>query len=150
MAALAKRKYVGNTFGNETVIERVVYDFSVDGGATGALDIFEATSDVVLTGFYAFVKTTATSGGSATLKVGVTSADSAFVTTVEGAVANLTANAVLQAKMTIALSEGTPNTAVLVFPLPRRLASGDKILQTIGTAALTAGKVEYVLEYKKA
>lgn len=146
MATLAKHKTIGTVFGNEVVVERVVYDFAVDGGAAAALDIFTAGADIVLLGFHAYVKTTATSGGSATLKVGVTGDDDLFMTTTEGAVANLTANAVLQAKPV--LTEGTPNT--VVWPFPRRLPSGEKILQTIGTAALTAGKVEYVLEYMKA
>ncbi len=143
MASLAKAKTVGPEFKNDKYVSRVVYDFSADGGATGALDIFTAGADIVITGFHAVVKTACTSGGSATLAVGVTGATSAFVTTTTGAVANLTANAVLQPF--VVLTEGTPNTAA--FPLPRRLASGDKILQTIGTAALTAGKIEYVIEY---
>ena len=45
-------------------------------------------------------------------------------------------------------TEGTPN--VVVLPMPHRLASGDSILQTIGTAALTAGKIEYVIKYMRA
>lgn len=146
MTALAKAKTVGQLFSNRSEIERVVYDFSVDGGATGALDIFTAGADIIITGFHAVVKTACTSGGSATVAVGVTGATSAFVTTTGGAVANLTANAVLQAN--VVLTEGTPNTAA--FPLPRRLASGDKVLMTIGTAALTAGKIEFVLQYVKA
>ena len=146
MAALQKRKYIGSTFSNEEVVERVVYDFANDAGATGALDIFEATADVIITGFHAVVKTTATSGGSATVKVGYTGSDAAYITTTQGAVANLTANAVFQAN--VVLTEGTPNTAA--FPLPHRLASGAKILQTIGTAALTAGKIEYVIKFMKA
>lgn len=146
MPSVAKAKTIAPEFKNQSVVERVVYDFAVDGGATGALDLFTAGSDVVITGFHAYVKTACTSGGSATVAVGVTGSTSAFVTTTTGAVANLTANAVLQA--VVVLSEGTPNTAA--FPLPRRLASGDKVLMTIGTAALTAGKIEFVLEYMQA
>jgi hypothetical protein len=146
MPAVAKAKVIGPEFSNEVTLERVTYDFAVDGGGTGALDLFTAGADVVLKSFHAYVKTTATSGGSATVAVGVTGATSAFVTTTTGAVANLTANAVLQP--VVVLTEGTPNTAA--FPLPRRLASGDKIIMTIGTAALTAGKVEFVVEYCKA
>lgn len=142
MAALAKAKTIGKVFSNAVVVERVSYDFSVDGGATGALDIFTAAADLILVGFSAVVKTAATSGGSATLKVGVTGDDDAFMTTTQGAVANLTANAAIFPPAV----EGTPNT----LPLPLKLASGAKILQTIGTAALTAGKVEYTLMYMKA
>lgn len=142
MAAVAKAKTIGPEFRNQKVIERVVYDFSVDGGATGALDLFTAGSDIVITNAYAYVKTACTSGGSATVIWGVTGTTNAFATTTTGAVANLTANAVLGAVVT----EGTPNT----FAVPRRLASGSKVLMTIGTAALTAGKIEFVIEYQAA
>lgn len=146
MTAVAKAKTIGSAFSNEVILERVVYDFSVDGGAVGALDLFTAGADVVLKSFHAYVKVAGTSGGSATLAVGVTGSTSAFVTATEGAVANLTLNNVLQAKPV--LTEGTPNTIAL--PLPRRLAAGAKIVQTIGTATLTAGQIEYVIEYCKA
>lgn len=142
MAALAGTKKVGKAFTNQEVIERVVYDFAVDGGATGALDVFTADADVVVTHFHTKVLTAATSGGSATLKVGVTGDDDRFVTTTQGAVASLTAGAVI-VPVTV---EGTPN----VLATPVKLASGEKVLQTIGTAALTAGKVEYTIKYIKA
>lgn len=142
MAAIAKRKYIGNLFSNEEGIERVQYDFAVDGGATGALDLFEAQADVIITHFSSVVKTAATSGGSATLKVGITADDDAFMTTTQGAVANLTLGAAIFPPAV----EGTPN----VLPCPVKLVSGAKILQTIGTAALTAGKVEYIVKYMKA
>lgn len=133
MAAVAKAKTIGPEFTNARTLERVTYDFAVDGGAVGALDLFTAGSDVVLKSFHAYVKTAATSGGSATVSIGVTGAATAFVDATAGAVANLTANAVLGSAIT-----------------PRRLASGSKVLMTIGTAALTAGKIEVVIEYCKA
>lgn len=142
MAALAGLKKVGKAFTNQEVVERVVYDFAVDGGATGALDVFTADADVVITHFHTKVMTAATSGGSATLKVGTSVDDDLFVTTTQGAVASLTAGAVIVP----AVVEGTPN----VLALPLKLASGAKVVQTIGTAALTAGKVEYVIKYLKA
>lgn len=142
MANLAGYKKVGGPFSDEVQTIRARYDFAKDAGATGALNIFTAVEACVVIGFYAVVKTAATSGGSATLAVGVTGSTSAFVSTTAGAVANLTANAVLVP----ALTEGTPNVAAI----PRRLASGDSVLQTIGTAALTAGVIDYVLLIAKA
>jgi len=142
MAAVAGAKTIGNQFRNEEVVERVTYDFAVDAGATGALDLFTAAADLIITGYNLVVKTAGTSGGSATLIVGVTGTTNAFLTTTQGAVANLTLGAVLGPLYT----EGTPNT----YPLPRKLASGEKILQTIGTAALTAGKFDHVIKYMKA
>lgn len=142
MAALAKKKTLGAQFKNAKEIARVRYEFGVDGGATGALDIFEAATNIIITGFSSTVKTAATSGGSATLIVGVTGDTDAFMTLTQGAVANLTANAAILPPAV----EGTPN----VLPLPLPLSSGSKVLQTIGTAALTAGVVEYVIEYYQA
>ncbi len=142
MAAIAQQKDIGKTWSNEEQVLKVRYDFSVDGGATGALDIFEALEDVIITGFHSVVKTAATSGGSATLKVGITGDDDLFMTTTQGAVANLT----LGAAIFPAVVEGTPN----VIACPVKLASGAKVLQTIGTAALTAGVVEYTIKYMSA
>lgn len=142
MAQLAGHKYIGPVFQKEMDIVRVVYDFAKDGGAAGALDIFEAKEDIVITHFHSKVVTAATSGGSATLKVGVTGSDARFMNTTQGAVANLTAGAVVIAPAV----EGTPN----VLALPVKLAAGDKILQTIAVAALTAGKIEFTVGYVKA
>lgn len=143
MASVHKAKTVGPEFRNDIIVERVVYDFAADGGATGALTLFTAGADIVVKSFHALVKTACTSGGSATVICGVTGDTDAFVTTTTGAVANLTANALLQP--VVVLTEGTPNTAA--FPLPRRMASGDIVSMTIGTAALTAGKIEFVISY---
>ena len=141
MAAIAKALNVGPAFSAGMEMAHAEYDFSVDGGATGALDIFTAAEDIVITHFHSKVMTTCV-GPTATLKVGITGDDNLLMDVTQGAVANLTANAVILAPAV----EGTPN----VLPLPVKLASGAKILQTIGTAALTAGKVKYVIGYVKA
>lgn len=141
-AAVKNAKTVGAPFPNAREIVRVVYDFAQDGGATGALDLLITNSALVIVDFHAVVKTTATSGGSATVAVGVTGDTDHFIKATEGAVANITATTLFAAKPE--LTEGTPNTILPMLPV--RLASGDKVLQTIGTAALTAGKIEYVFE----
>ena len=142
MTAVAQAKTVGPTFTNAEEVVRVIYDFSVDGGATGALDLFTAGADIVITHAHATVKTTCTSGGSATVKWGVTGSDALFANTTQGAVASLTAGAVVVPPAV----EGTPNA----LPLPVKVASGNKALMTIGTAALTAGKIEFCIKYVKA
>lgn len=142
MAAIQTYKKIGPAFTNGEEQVTAVYDFAVDGGATGVLDVFEAGSDIVITHFHAYVLTAATSGGSATVKVGTSGDDDLFMTTTQGAVANLTAAA---AFMPLAV-EGTPNA----LPLPVKLASGSKVVMTIGTAALTAGKVKFVIKYVQA
>lgn len=143
MAAVKNYKKVGPTFTNGEECVTAEWDFANDAGATGALDIFEAGSAVVITHFHATVLTACTSGGSATLIAGISGGDTdLFFNATAGAVANLTAGANLLPPAV----EGTPN----VLPLPYYLASGGKVIQTIGTAAMTAGKVKYVIKYIKA
>lgn len=143
MAAIAGAKTIGPTFNNAEEVVHAYYDFSVDGGGQAAKDIFTAGEAVVITGFHATVVTTCTSGGSATLILGISGGDTdIFCNTTQGAVANLSAAATIVPPAV----EGTPN----VLPLPVALASGGKIIQTIGTADLTAGKIKYVIKYMKA
>jgi len=129
-------KKIGPEFMVAETLVRKTWEFAVNGGAVGTFELFEADGDVVLTHFHAYVKTTCTSGGSATAAFGITGTTDLFVNTTEGAVANLTANAVLK-----------PNA---LADLPTRLANGSKVLMTIGTAALTAGKIEVVVQYMAA
>lgn len=146
MTAVSKAKTQSGGWPNGKQITVAQYSFAVDGGAQGALDLFTAVGAVIITGFYAYVRTAVTSGGSATIKVGVTGSDAKFITVAEGAKASYSLAAVLKPLPTIALSEGTPNTAVIALPLPHRLADGEKVLMTIGTADLTAGVVDFVIE----
>lgn len=143
MTAVAAAKTIYAPMTGQVDEYRVVYDFAADAGATGALDLFTAgDANLVITHAHCTVKTACTSGGSATVKWGVTGDDDRFANTTQGAVASLTAGATI---IPPAL-EGTPN----VLPMPYKLASGDKCLMTIGTAALTAGKIEFVLRVMKA
>lgn len=143
MTAIANKLNVGPAFTNGVEYANVVYDFAADGGATGALDLFEAGADVVITHFHSKVVTACTSGGSATVIAGISGGTTnLFMNVTQGAVASLTANAVVVSPVV----EGTPN----VLALPLKIASGGKIIMTIGTAALTAGKIKFVIGYVKA
>jgi hypothetical protein len=136
MAALKDHKSVGQTFSNDIEYVRVSWDHALDGGATGVLDVFTAAQDIVVKSFHAVVKTPAASSGSATLIVGVSGGDTdAFMTTANGAVANLT-----PAKVVVPF----PATAMNVA-----LPAGGKIIQTIGTEVMSAGKIEYVFGIMK-
>ena len=75
MATLDKMQTKGAPAGNAKELIRVEYDFAVDGGAAGALDILTASDDLVITGFYARILTACTSTGSMTLDVGVKGGD---------------------------------------------------------------------------
>ena len=108
----------------------VDYDFSLDGGATGAIDLFQAGAALVVLRCYAVSLTTLTSGGSATVSVGKVGDLTGLIAAT--AIANLEAGEV-------------------AFPVAADLASNviaaDAVVQMeIATAALTAGKVRFVFE----
>ena len=144
MAALKNKKNTSGGFSNQIEVIKVVYDFAKDGGSTGALDILTADANLVVLGFHVKVLTTCVGAGM-TLDVGISGGDTDIL--LDGAaVASLVANAMIPATLSV-LSEGTPNTQV--FAMPLKLASGEKLIQTIGVAALTAGKYEYVFQVMK-
>lgn len=129
MAAVKNAKS-GSALTEKREFVEVTYDFSLDAGATSALDLFTAQQDLVIHCVTAKVKTACTSAGSATVEVGKTGDTAGLVA--QTAVASLTAGAVIDSK------KGG-----------YKLASGGVIIQTIATAALTAGKITYVIEYSK-
>lgn len=142
MAAVKGAVTVAPPFNNHEDIIRVTYDFAKDGGATGALDLLTADGPLLITGAWLTVKTTCTSGGSATVIWGISGVDTdAFCTTTQGAVANLTAGSTILPL----LVEGTPN----VINCPIVLADAGKLIMTIGTATLTAGKIEFCVKVAK-
>lgn len=140
MAQVKDKKSQNGGFGNEKIITKVMYDFAKDAGAIGVLDLFEAQSDLVLTGFYIKVLTAGTSGGSMTLDVGIVGGDTNILAA-DIAVASLTLNSFHIPPVV----EGTPN----VLALPMKIASSGKIAMQIKTATLLTGKFEFVMEYMK-
>lgn len=132
MAAAIGAKNVGTEFRNALGVVRVVYDYAVDGGATGALDLLTAVDDIIVKDFHALVKTTMVGSGG-TLIAGISGGDTdaLFQST---AVTGLTANTLIAPASTV----------------PFRLASGGKLIQTLASAPLTDGKIEYVFTVMKA
>jgi hypothetical protein len=128
MAAIKNAKTIGQEFDNDSTIVRAIYDFSVDGGAIGALDVFTATQDVVILGIYANVKAAVTSGGATTVAVGIDADPDTLI------------DETLKAAM---------GTGVMVSPilaaLPIKLASGAKVKINIADFTVTAGKIEIVM-----
>ena len=123
------REYV---FSEDTSHLEIEYDFSKDAGAVGVLDMVKVKEAMVLESAYIKVKTACTSGGSATVIVGVNGGDTyAILDATSGEVANLTAGAVLPGE-----------TASVALKLDADAVIG----MTIGTAALTAGKFTLVLK----
>jgi hypothetical protein len=134
MAAVSnKPSAVEAPFANAVEVVRVRYDYSVDGGAIGALDLVEAKDNLVLVGFYAVVQTAVTSSGAATVSIGDSASASGIVAT--AAIAEVAAGKVVP-----------PESGTVV---PRKLAAGDKITQTVAAFALTAGVIDYVFMFAK-
>jgi hypothetical protein len=129
MAAVTNAKTAGAGFTGKIETLEVTYDFDNDAGATGALDLLTADSNCMVR-VAAKVKTACTSGGSATLEVGKSGA---------------TATAIAQSALTTINAAGK-----ILQPVGwMYLASAEKLIQTIATAALTAGKITYLIEIVK-
>lgn len=134
MADASKKLELG-AFSNELRLARLEYDFSKDGGATGDLELAVARGNIIIHDAWVHVPTACTSGGSATVVIGVDGGDEdAILDATSGAVANLTADAVL--------SETTSPGLLMT--------DGQEIQLTIGTAALTAGKISVHVAYSAA
>ena len=132
MANAVAHKTLGAVFSNELRVEKLTYNFAGDGGATGTIDLATFARKCLVTRAYAHVETACTSGGSATVAVGINDTDiDAYVTASTGAVANLVDDAVLYVATTAA------NVAQV----------DDTIRVTIATQPLTAGKVNVYVEY---
>lgn len=130
--AAVKDKKDASVFANEMAMIKVVYDFAKDAGAMGALDLFEAKEDLVIHSAKVKIKTSFTSAGAATLIVGQTGDTDSILPSL--AVASATAGVVKHSD---------------AAALNLKMASGDKVLMTIGTAAMTAGKMEIELVVSK-
>ncbi len=136
---------------NKKHVAEFLYDFAVDGGATGAINLHEKAGKSVLpvgaviTGVMAKVVTACTSGGAATVTWGNGDDADGYSGATVG-VATLVDNYV---------ANGGENDAALLFDttdyFPKYVnvsteADGQFIL-TIATAALTAGKIVFMVSY---
>lgn len=131
MANANAYKKIGPLFSNEIQLVKLTYDFSKDTGAQGNYELGKLGAKCLVVGAHTHVETACTSGGSATVTIGAASADAdAFLTTAHGAVANLTDDAVW--------AETAGQLLVI--------AKDDTIRLTIGTADLTAGKINVYLQ----
>jgi hypothetical protein len=136
-------------------VQEYVYDFAVDGGAAGAIDLSAKAGKsplpvgAIIKGVTAIVETACTSGGSATVAWGP-GADADGYSGVALAVASLTANAVFNG-----YQDATTPSALLwnnttdapVEYVVTSTANTQTFTMTIATAALTAGKINFMVEY---
>lgn len=120
-------------------IVRARYDFSVDAGAVGSIDLMrdaDIPSGAVILGGFVEVLTVPTSGGAATLAITVEGAgDIVAAAAVSGAPWSTTGRKSVVPAFTGATSVKT--------------TAARKIVATIAAATLTAGKLDVVLVYVK-
>lgn len=121
-------KKFGGLFSNDGAgYAKLTYDFDKDGGAAAdAIRLGQAAADCLVYKSIVHVEKAATSGGSATVAIGIEGGDvDAFCGTTKGAVANLTKNAIITEDAGQAL----------------RVAKDEQVLLDIAVADLTAGKI---------
>ena len=142
MATLADVKYIGgansnaNVWSNDEQWIKVVYNFATDTGAQAALDALvngSSSKKYAITDFMAFVETAVTSGGSPTVSLG------------NGSGKEIWADV---AKATLAINKllGVSGSSTA---LPVVLLGSEKLVFTIATADLTAGKIHMFLKVKQ-
>lgn len=106
------------------------YDFSVDGGAfADTYTLIEFADAVAIRLKACKVETAFTSGGAATVSLGVTASGTEMLNAV--AIASFTAGSVL--------NQTTPGAFY-------KVEDGEKIVLALGTADLTAGKAKFLFE----
>lgn len=115
------------------------YNFTDDTGATGAYTIFTVTGDVYVQVF-GVCQVTLTSGGVPTIELGITGNTAALIAQTPG----------LDLDQYMTWQDAVPEANPGAVPLDARgfvIANGADIILTIGTAALTAGDVDFVCRW---
>ena len=125
----------GAGFDNELSYTKLVYDFAGGdiGGIADVVKLGKFSDKVIMKQAIVRVATAVTSDGSATIDVGFTGGDTDFFVAAK-APAALTADAIIAE---------TTNIPVVI-------AADTEIQLSVATAALTAGKVELHIWYRKA
>lgn len=132
---VSAHKTLGPVFSNEVGYMKLTYDLALDGGLTTDTYVMgTAGSKILILDACVHVENQALSGGSAAVSIGVVGGDvDAFMTAAQGAVANLVDDA----------------TVKDVAGQKIVLADDGEIELVIGTAALTAGKINLMVKYVK-
>jgi hypothetical protein len=132
MANAAAHKTIGATFSGSPEWVKLTYDFAEDTGAVANYELATFASKCLVLEALVHVETLCTSGGSATVAIGINDTDAdAFMTTTTGAVANLADDFVSKISTT---DWGVAQ-------------EDDTIRLAIATAALTAGKINVWVQY---
>lgn len=130
----ARKVTAGSQMGHQK-IARGLYDFATDGGAVSTITLRGDTipSGAIVTDVFMQVNTALTSGGSATVAVGIeTTSDVQSAAAYSGAPWSTT---------------GAKRTTFVSTTAPITTTAARSITATVATAALTAGKFTVVVAY---
>lgn len=124
--------YIGPPMGNDVAIYRASYDYSVDGGASGVFNVFEASKACIVRNFTGVVSSAFTGSGMS-LDAGTNTTADLYV---DGrSVSSLTLNSTLPLESDAAM--------------PTYLAAGGKISMSILGNNVTTGKIDFIVEIMK-
>ncbi len=107
----------------------VIYDFALDGGAIGAIELLELKDNVVVHDMYVEEITPPASGGAATLEIGENGGDA------DGYLTQVAYNGLA------AVTGDAQKGAFLTGGLRKKMAAEKTVELTIATAVLTGGKL---------
>lgn len=136
---------------NQILVKEFVYDFSVNGGATGAINLVsnEPNGDLLPEGFILnqislYTETAITSGGTPTITVGNSADPDGYFVDIFAA-ASAAGSALHAGQLDGALIWDTSLDAIKAYRITSS-ANTQNVSITVGTAALTAGKIRVVVE----
>lgn len=137
MNSTAQKIRLGDLIEGQQGCLRATYDFSVLGGAVGTVNLLDPSGNAatlpdkaIVTQVYIDEVTNVTSGGSATIAIGLNTTTDLIGAT---AIASFTG-----------IIAGTPTGTAATMV---KATAARTITATIGTAAVTAGKLEVFIEY---
>ena len=124
------------------------YDFASEGGAVSSISLTADTNSIeegiIVKGLYVITKTALASGGSPTVTLGNTGDTDGYLADFY-ALAGTAGNVVNSSEVAGALIWDDTNDHPIYYPVDSTANNQDLVL-TVGTAALTAGKLEIYLE----
>jgi len=128
----------GATFADDVGVARTAlsdYDFAADTGSQAAYTVFTVTGNVLIHAFLGVCET-ACEGATATIEVGVSGNTAALIA--QSTATELIANELWH--------DASPTTTLEQLDLTGRsfaVSNGQDVIMTIGTADLTAGKINF-------
>jgi hypothetical protein len=128
--------FLGGTRGGGPWLVRSDYDFAADTGAQAAYTVFTVTGEVLIHAVFGICEDTFTSGGVPTIELGVSGNTAVFIA--QTTATDLIANEIWE--------DVSPTTTVEQIDLTNMsfvVSNGQDIDFLVGTADLTAGKVNF-------